>query len=157
MQKEILKQEAVQSSPSSQAFMGKDQIRTIAVTSEDPSCPIENLFAPRENGGWRAGEPGPQQIRITFLQPQRLSVIELEFREPTFERTQEFVIRWAKSPEAERQEIVRQRWNFSPQGSTREREQYALNLDGVLVLELFINPDVSRPDAIASLAHLNIA
>jgi outer membrane receptor protein involved in Fe transport len=37
-------------------------------------------------------------------------------------------------------EIVRQQWNFSPAGSTTEIEDYAVDLDGVSVLELAIQP-----------------
>jgi outer membrane receptor protein involved in Fe transport len=36
--------------------------------------------------------------------------------------------------------IVRQQWNFSPAGSTTEIEDYAVDLDGVSVLELAIQP-----------------
>ncbi len=155
MQKEILKPQP--SDSASRGWIGTDKIRTIAVTSEDPEAPIENVFESGESVGWRAAQPGPQQIRLTFVEPVKLSRIELDFQETTLERTQEFAIRWSKSAEAPTQEIVRQRWNFSPQGSTREHEQYVVSLDGVLILEISIDPAVSRSDAIASLAHLNIA
>jgi hypothetical protein len=49
-------------------------------------------------------------------------------------------------------EIVRQQWNFSPAGSTTEIEDYAVDLDGISVLELAIQPDVGRRDAVATLA-----
>jgi hypothetical protein len=48
-------------------------------------------------------------------------------------------------------EIVRQQWNFSPAASTTEIEQYVVELDAVLVLELSIRPDLSRREAIATL------
>ena len=155
MQKQILRPE--QPGTAVREWIGTDRISTIGVTSEDPAAPIENVFEPGENAGWRAAGPGPQEIRITLIEPMALSRIELEFQEPTRERTQEFVIRWAKSAGGPTQELVRQRWNFSPNGSTREHEQYTVNLDGVLILELRIDPDISRSDAIASLTHLNIA
>ena len=39
-------------------------------------------------------------------------------------------------------EIVRQQWNFSPQGSTSEIEDYGVGLPGVSALELTITPDL---------------
>jgi hypothetical protein len=157
MKKTILDQAHVRASAQ---YLGEwiaiDQIETIAVSSEDSAAPIENVVNPNEIG-WRASERGEQQIRITFRKPISLRLIQLEFVEHNSERTQEFVIRWAGALDGRRKEIVRQRWNFSPQGSTREREEYSVNLDGVLVLELIINPDISRPDAIASLAHFRMA
>jgi hypothetical protein len=43
----------------------------------------------------------------------------------------------ASTSEGER-EVVRQQFTFSPLGTTLEREEYALNLDGVTRLELTI-------------------
>ena len=48
-------------------------------------------------------------------------------------------------------EIVRQRWNFSPGGSTTEFEDYAVNLENVSALELSIQPDISGADQVATL------
>ena len=54
-------------------------------------------------------------------------------------------------------EIVRQKWNFSPSGSTSEVEEYWTNLDGVAVLELAIQPDLYGGAAKATLAEWRIA
>ena len=54
-------------------------------------------------------------------------------------------------------EIVRQQWNFSPAGSTTEIEQYAVDLDAVSVLELSIQPDLSRREAVATLASWRVS
>jgi hypothetical protein len=70
----------------------------------------------------------------------------------TFERTQEFTLRWAPAADGSTREIVRQQWNFSPTGSTTEIEDYVVDLDGVSVLELAIQPDVNRRDPVATLA-----
>jgi hypothetical protein len=48
-------------------------------------------------------------------------------------------------------EIVRQQWSFSPQGSTSEIEDYRVNLDSVLVLELALKPDLTPTNACATL------
>ncbi len=130
---------------------------TAEITSEEPNKPIEFAFRPGEESGWRAGEPGVQVIRLVFRQPQRVSRIRLRFSENNVERTQEFVLRWAPDRSHSFQEIVRQQWNFSPQGSNIELEDYRVSLNPVGVLELIVNPDVARESAFASLDELRIA
>lgn len=127
---------------------------TTEITSEDPNQPVELAFRPGEESGWRASESGVQTIRLIFHQPQRLSRVHLRFTEKNDERTQEFVLRWAPDPSHPFREIVRQQWNFSPQGSTIESEDYHVNLNGVGVLELVVNPDIAREGAVASLNEL---
>jgi hypothetical protein len=78
--------------------------------------------------------------------------IQLRFYEPATERTQEFTLRWSAALCGPLKEIVRQQWNFSPAGSTTEPEDYAVNLEGILALELAIRPDIGWNDAIATLA-----
>ncbi|MFZ2089859.1 MAG: hypothetical protein WAU47_14920 [Desulfobaccales bacterium] len=52
---------------------------------------------------------------------------------------------------------MRQQYNFSPPGATREVEDYEVNLDGVTVLEIKIVPEISSGTAHASLAALRLA
>jgi hypothetical protein len=54
-------------------------------------------------------------------------------------------------------EIIRQQWNFSPTGSTREVEDYEVSLDSVAVLELAMTPDLTRREASATLAQWRVA
>jgi hypothetical protein len=54
-------------------------------------------------------------------------------------------------------EIVRQQWTFNPQGSTREVEDYRVNLSQVSVLELALKPDLAPGNALATLARWNVA
>jgi hypothetical protein len=54
-------------------------------------------------------------------------------------------------------EIVRQQWNFNPQGSTSQIEDYQVNLSNVAVLELRIRPELNAGRGIASLARWRIA
>lgn len=129
----------------------------VEITSEDPVRPIELAFRPNEGAGWLAAGPGVQMIRLIFSQPQRISRVRLRFSERDVERTQEFVLRWARDRSGPLQEIVRQQWNFSSRGSTEELEDYRLNLDGVGVLELDLNPDLSGRDAVASLDEFRVA
>jgi uncharacterized protein (DUF736 family) len=137
---------------SDQGWLDLEQIATVEVTSEDPSFPIESAFIPSCGPGWRASQKGEQQIRIIFDKPMSLHRIQLRFHEAESERKQEFMVRWSSAAGGPEKEIIRQQWNFSPGGSTTEIEDYAVDLDGVSVLELAIQPDVGGREAVASLA-----
>ena len=72
-------------------------------------------------------------------------------------RTQQYVLRWSSDGGELLHEIVRQQWNFSPQGATSETEDYRVELSDVAVLELIITPDISGKLAFASLGQLRLA
>jgi hypothetical protein len=147
---------AVESDANSQPeWLDLEGISAVEVTSEDPNFPIESAFA-GDGHGWRAAEKGTQAIRIVFDRPIPLQRIRLEFFDNEAERTQEFTLRWARTGEA-LSEIVRQQWNFSPQGSTSEVEDYRVHLDRVSVLELTIKPDLQPNRGLASLAVWRLA
>jgi hypothetical protein len=134
-----------------------DDLAEVEITSEDAAHPIESALLPEGGSGWRAAQPGEQTIRLVFTHPQRIRRILLEFIESSTERTQEFVLRWVASDEQVPREIVRQQWNFSPQGATVETEDYRIDLTGVSAIELRINPDTSGGDTLASLSRLRLA
>jgi uncharacterized protein (DUF736 family) len=134
-----------------------EQLATVEVTSENPEFPIEAVFSPKDGPGWRAAEKGEQQIRIIFDEPVSLRRIQLTFHETESERTQEIAIRWSSSAGGPTMEILRQRWNFSPSGSTTEREDFTVDLQSVSVLELSIQPDVSGSGVFASLASWRLS
>ncbi len=138
-----------------QAWLDLDRLASVEVTSEDPNFPVESAFA-SEGPGWRASQGGPQQIRLVFDRPQSLRRIQLRFQDAQDERTQEFTLRWLPAGDDAPREIARQQWNFSPAGSTTEVEDYAVELDGVLILELKIRPDLRRTDAVATLASMRL-
>jgi hypothetical protein len=52
---------------------------------------------------------------------------------------------------------VRQQWNFSPPNTTREIEEYNVQLSDVTALELVIVPDIGRGTARASLKSLRVS
>ena len=123
------------------AWFDLAHLASVEVTSEDPRFPVESVFDARsESGGWRAADAGVQTIRLRFDSPMRLQRIRLRFRETECERTHEFRLGWLKQGEREIREIIRQQWNFSPQGSTQEVEDYPVHLTDVAVLELTIQP-----------------
>jgi hypothetical protein len=86
-----------------------------------------------------------------------LQRIRLEFSETELERTQEFSLEWSVKANGPFTEIARQQWNFSPRGSTSEIEDYRVNLASVSTLQLTLKPDLTRSNAIASLAAWRIA
>jgi hypothetical protein len=128
----------------------------VEITSEDKDFPVESAFLAGATQGWRAGEPGPQTIRLLFDQPQQLKRISLVFEEKELARTQEFVLRWSSDGNSFR-EIVRQQWNFSPPETMREVEEHQVDLTGVTLLELTIIPSINGGTARASLMSLRLS
>lgn len=157
MRKRIILPVQKDTSPPYEEWLDLERLAQVEITSEDAAHPIESALLPGRGTGWRATGPGEQTIRLLFTHPQRLRRIWLQFVEPVAERTQEFVLCWSPDGGQSFREIVRQQWNFSPQGATCETEDHRGDLSGVTVLELIIIPDISRGDARASLAQLRLA
>jgi len=134
-------------------WLDLESAATVEVTSEDKDFPIESSLSIENRQGWRAAEPGAQTIRLLFDEPQEIRYISLVFEEDEVKRTQEFVLR-SGGPF---REIVRQQWNFSTPSSTRETEEYRVELSDVTILELTIVPDISGGAACASLKGLRLA
>ena len=157
MRKRIIPPVERQTAPPVEDWLDLEDLSGVEITSEDATHPIESALLPGGGSGWRAEDPGTQTIRLLFAHPQRVRRIWLNFVEPVTERTQEYVLRWSPDGGESFREIVRQQWNFSPQGATSETEDHHVELPAVTVLELSIIPDVSRENAFASLAQLRIA
>src|SRR3954462_1580872 len=137
-----------------EGWLDVERAAIVEITSEDKNFPVESAFASGETNGWRAAMAGAPTIRLIFDQPQRLKQISLVFEEKETARTQEFVLRWSSDGGDSFREIVRQQWNFSPLRTTREVEEYQVELSKVTVLELIIVPNVSGGAARASLKSL---
>jgi hypothetical protein len=137
-------------------WLDLDRVTSVEVTSED-NYPIESALLTGDKRGWRAAKPGTHTIRLIFDEPQRLRRICLAIGDAEATRTQEFVLRWSQDAGHSFREIVRQQWNFSPSGGTREVEDYAVDLFDVTVLELIIVPDQCGGEARASLRSLRLA
>jgi len=129
----------------------------VEVTSEADGYPIETVFNFGVGPGWRAASPGIQRIRLVFDQPQSIRRMRLQFNESDVARTQEFTVRWSGRPDEPLKEVVRQQWNFSPDGSTVESEDYAIDLKGASILELTIDPDRGAGEALAKLSDWRLA
>lgn len=158
MRKRIIAATAEGAPPTDADWWDLDEaVAEVEISSEDPAHAIEFALLADRTAGWRAAGPGEQTLRLIFAQPQALRRIWLEFVEPDVERTQEFVLRWSPDGGQTFSEIVRQQWNFSPDGAPRQTEDQHVDLAGVTVLELCIVPDVSGGAALASLARLRLA
>jgi hypothetical protein len=157
MRKRIISSDEKQNIYSDQKWLDIEKIAIVEVTSEEEAFPIESALLPGKDSQWRASEQGKQMIRLLFDYPQRLQYIRLKFEELGIERTQEYVLRWSPDGGQSYQEIVRQQWNFSAEGATSEIEEYKVELPAVTILELIINPDISKSNAFASLKELRLA
>jgi hypothetical protein len=145
------------SSYNEQDWLDLDSLTEVELTSEDSDHPIESALIAGSDHGWRAAQSGEQAIRLFFTEPQAIKHIRLLFHESARERTQQFTLRWSDDGGQTYHEIVRQQYNFNPSDSTRELEDYQVELDRVTTLELKMIPDISGGDAIASLEQLQLA
>jgi hypothetical protein len=156
MRKRLLLSNAAKLQPkanerTTEEWLAIDQLAIVEITSEDPRFPVDSALVAEKGPCWRAAASGPQTIRIIFDTRRPLRRISLVFSETENERTQQFTLRWSPNVSGPFREIVRQQWNFSPQGSTREAENYAVELDSVAALELAINPNIASAESFASL------
>ncbi|MDT3777543.1 carbohydrate-binding protein [Nitrospira sp. MA-1] len=138
-------------------WLNVEELAEVEITSEDAAYPIEAALVSGGTTGWRAAGLGKQTIRLLFASPQPLQRIWLDFVETRIGRTQEYVLRWSPDGGQSFREIVRQQWNFSPEGATRQTEDHHVDLPAVTVLELSIIPDTSGGPALASLSQLRLA
>jgi len=157
MRKRIIAPVQHETASPEQDWLQVEGLAEVEITSEDAAYPIESALLPGRASGWRAAGPGRQTIRLLFTHPQRLRRIWMNFLEPGTERTQEYVLRWSPDGGQSFREIVRQQWNFSPQGTTSETEDHHVELAAVTVLELSIIPDISGGTGLASVAQLRLA
>ncbi len=138
-------------------WLDLERLAQVEITSESEAHPIESALMPGTGPGWRAAEPGEQTIRLIFDEPQTLRRIFLAFHEEEQTRTQEFVLRWFPWDGKSSRDILRQQYNFTPPSTTREIENYRIELNDVAAIELNIIPDISGGNACASLAQLYLA
>ena len=156
MRKRIVNRET-KSSPANEAWLELESLAQVEVSSEEAQHPIEAALVPGASSGWRAAAPGRQIVRLLFDQPQNLRMIHLVFDEHEQERLQEYTLRWSSGGGQPSREIVRQQYTFSPPTTTREVEDFQVDLDSCAELELIIVPDIGRSAAHASIAEFRLA
>lgn len=133
------------------------EIATVWVTSEAADNPIDCAFDQcRGSGGsrWLADDPGKQRLILAFDHPQTLRTITVEVEEPEVSRTQELQVAVSTDGGQTFQELRRQEYTFSPPGTTFEREEWTVRLDGVTHLQVVIIPDKGGKPCRATLTTL---
>ena len=135
-------------------------VATVQVTSEQAEHPIDNAFdGSRGPGGsrWVAGAPGEQAVILVFDRPQSIRKIGLEVEELTVSRTQELAVSVSSDGGRTYRELVRQEFNFSPPGTSFERELWSVSAGAVTHLRLEIKPDKGGRVGLATLTSLAVA
>ena len=121
-----------------------EALATVLVTSEATNYPIDNAFDSRRGPGgsrWVASEPGQQKLVLAFDTQQTIRKIRLEIEELEVSRTQELQVAISHDGGHTYQTLMRQEYNFSPPGTTFEREEWSITAQGVTHLQLVITPD----------------
>ncbi len=149
--RKMIRRAETESAPEKASWLDIGAIAQVEVTSEDSQYPIESAFGEGSGLGWRASERGKQTIRLFFDEPQRIRRIWLRFVEEHADRTQQFSLQWSKNKMDSLRPLFQQQWNFSPSGSTTQTEDYKVELDDVWMLQLVIDPDISKGPAVATL------
>ena len=132
-------------------------IATVWITSEACDTPIDYAFDNRRGPGgsrWVAAEPGEQQCILAFDRPQSLRTITVEVEEPEVSRTQELQVAVSTDGGQTFQDLRRQEYTFSPPGTTFEREEWAVSVEGVTHLQIVIIPDKGGKSCRATLTTL---
>lgn len=120
---------------------------TLAYSSEDPDCPVENAIDGRGGPGgtrWRAARPDTtEQIVVELDRPQTLSRLVYEVEERERERTQEVRVEASSDGGKTYRGLVTQEYNFSPNGATFQREELRIEVVDTTHLRLTIVPNKS--------------
>ncbi len=156
MQKRIIADTQLDQSPVPAKWLNLEALADVEVSSEEADHPIEAALLPDFDQGWRAGAPGKQTMRLLFKQPRQIHCIQLEFVERYIARTQEYALRLSRDNGNSFREILRQQWNFSPEGTQTESEQHFMDFSDVSIIELTITPDLNNPMATASLEKMRV-
>jgi hypothetical protein len=132
-------------------------LATVFVTSEDPNHPIDDVFDDHRGPGgsrWIAERPGEQTLILAFDTPQTLRKVLVEIEETDVSRTQELDVSVSDDGGQSYRELVRQEYNFSPPGTTLEREEWSIRAEGISHIRLRIKPDKGGKSCRATLTTL---
>jgi hypothetical protein len=158
MRKQILKSDPATSLPVP-GELDVAALATVAVTSEAADHPVENAFDHRRGPGgsrWVAATPGEQTLILAFDAPQNIRQVSLEVEENHDSRTQELQLAVSYDGGNTYRELLRQEFNFSPSGTTFEREEWTVAAEKVTHLRLCIKPDKGGRHCRASLTTLSL-
>lgn len=156
LRKQIIGSQAVEPAP----IPGEIDVAseaTVLVTSEATEHPADNAFDGRRGPGasrWIAGEPGEQEIILAFDVPRPIRRVVVEVEEREVSRTQDLRLAVSSDGGATYRNLIQQEYNFSPPGTTFEREDWAVQAEAVTHLRLTIRPDKGGKPCLATLTAL---
>jgi hypothetical protein len=145
-----------------QASTGELDIAALAsveVSSEDPRQPVENAFDRNRGPGaseWVAQDAGEQSIVLAFDSAQTIRRIAIEVEEKQVSRSQQIRILASRDHGSSYDALLQQGFNFSPPGTSFEREQWQVDLQGVTHLQVRILPDIDGKPCQARLTALDL-
>lgn len=123
----------------------------------DVNIIVDGERVPRMPGLWTGNVSGEQLIEVRFHHPTSVRRLRLVSFETEQSRTQEITV-WVSSGRGERhRELRRQQFNFSPQGATREVEDYELQVDDVSSIQVRVVPSIDGRPAVARVSELQIS
>jgi hypothetical protein len=134
-------------------------LATVLVTSESPDHPVDHLFDGHDGPGgtrWVASVDVEQALILAFDAPQTIREVRLETEEPYASRTQVLTLSLSQDGGRTYREILRQEFNFSPPGTTFERERWSVPAERVTHLRVAIRPDKGGTPFRATLTSLEI-
>lgn len=135
------------------------ELATVLVTSEAAEHPVDCLFDGHDGPGgtrWVAAEDGEQEMILAFDTPQTIQEVGLEAEEFQASRTQVLTLALSQNGGRTYREVLRQEFNFSPPGTTFERERWVVPATMVSHLRVTIRPDKGSQPGRASLTSLTI-
>ena len=130
---------------------------TVFVSSEEADHPIDHAFDDHRGPGgtqWVADQAGEQTVILAFDTPQTIRHVGLEVEERHVSRTQELHLSVSNDGGETYRECRRQEFNFSPDGATFEREEWAMSEPGVTHVRVTIKPDKGGKNCRATLTSL---
>lgn len=157
----MLRKQILQYSPAPSVPVSGEQdipaLATVLVTSEAVDNPIDHVFDDQGGPGgsrWIAGESGVQTLILVFDAPQTIRTLVVEIEEVQVSRTQELYLSVSDDGGQIYRDILRQEYNFSPPGTTFEREEWSMPAEGITHLRLIILPDKGGKSCRATLTSV---
>lgn len=133
------------------------RLARVRASSQAAEFPATNALTPDVHSEWRAAEPGAQLIEFRFHLARTIRRIRIVIVDGDQERTQDLSVAWT-SRRGERSGVaVRQLFNFSPRGATRQVEEFAVDLPALSTIELRILPDIRGGPAVARVSEFALS
>lgn len=129
----------------------------VVATSESENHPLDNIVDGSTGPGssqWVAGTSGTQILIFKFDTPQNIAGIVYEIEEKEVARTQEICFEVSTDSGAHYREVLRHEYNFSPDGTSFQREELKLHLPQTTDLKMTIKADKGNLDCRAKLNHI---